>query len=406
MSCRDDATVLVGTDGNCGWWDNREVCTIFWPLSYAVVSGECVDMATLRIEVAMSCHGQSACLHACVSHAGDGAGRSYAPGGRTFSACRRRSESDVTRTSSCPISRWYERQTEAEPPTTLEADSVEELTAAVCDTCEDDIAREMGYQWMQWLIQWSCDVVVPFYLSLLAMSSASLLRLLFFGLHLRGGQHNVDPLLRGARGMCKGASFAFLFTAWLLPVVHGAPGCGLRQGGSGLTGENLVDTALEAWYADIAADRMRTLEHNSAVAEPPVFACDPPPFVEIPEEGAAQRVAIRIMVFQQIDYYILRRASNRRLPQPERLAKRSKASQPAPAVWDKWPILRPYDLMKEFASSGLESELCLDAINHFSECFIFLGKVCVGRLVIHTAPETLLQVWPGGLATVLVAGIL
>ena len=103
---------------------------------------------------------------------------------------------------------------------------------------------------------------------------------------------------------------------------------------------------------------------------------------------------------------ILRRASNRRLPQPKRLAKRSKASQPAPAVWDKWPILRPYDLMKEFASSGLESELCLDAINHFSECFIFLGKVWVGRLVIHTAPETLLQVWPGGLATVLVAGIL
>ena len=159
---------------------------------------------------------------------------------------------------------------------------------------------DLGLQVLYWLR----DLLLPFCLSFVAMAGAALARLLLFGLRLRGGCYNADPLLRGARCVCRGASFAFLITAWMLPVADGVRHVRISTCGNGLTGLNLVDQDLEARFTDEAASRMWTVEHNSATAAPPVFETDAPAFVNIAEEDNVRQVAIRILVLQQVDHYV------------------------------------------------------------------------------------------------------
>ena len=130
-------------------------------------------------------------------------------------------------------------------------------------------------------------------------------RLLLFGVKLRGGERNVDPLLRVARFSLKGAPFAFLLTAWLLPCALAAPH-ELRNHGSGPLGPDLVDELLEAQFAEVAYGRQLLLEHTSALAEVPDFHCLPPDPGGAPDQDPPpeQVVAIRAMAFQQMDHYL------------------------------------------------------------------------------------------------------
>ena len=66
---------------------------------------------------------------------------------------------------------------------------------------------------------------------------------------------------------------------------------------------------------------------------------------------------------------ILKRAASKKVTKPTKLAKKSKNSDPVPLIYEKWPLLRPYDLMQSFASAGLESELYLHLLQHLSKCF-------------------------------------
>ena len=142
-------------------------------------------------------------------------------------------------------------------------------------------------------------------LSFGAMMMGAAFRLLLFGTGLKGGKRNVDPILRTARGVCRGASFAFLVTAWLMPLGAAMP---IHEGGqsraSGIS-ENLVDLELEAQMAAMADDRCRWVEHNAATADPPSFNHAPP---EPGENGGgdtegAFEAAVRVLLFQQIDHY-------------------------------------------------------------------------------------------------------
>ena len=56
--------------------------------------------------------------------------------------------------------------------------------------------------------------------------------------------------------------------------------------------------------AALSDERSRLVEHVSELAPDPIFHIEPPEFDEIEEEPEEQRVAIRILVFQQIDYYV------------------------------------------------------------------------------------------------------
>ena len=152
------------------------------------------------------------------------------------------------------------------------------------------------------------SLVIPFCHSFAAITLGSLTRLLFFGCSLRGGQRNFDPLLRSARTLCRGASFAFLITAYLMPVVHGAPT------GSGTAHDalsaNLVDPILEEYFAHLADERTRCVEHNAAMTASPDFERPPPEPGEqdfVPDVNEVVReccVALRIMMFQRSDYFI------------------------------------------------------------------------------------------------------
>ena len=56
---------------------------------------------------------------------------------------------------------------------------------------------------------------------------------------------------------------------------------------------------------------------------------------------------------------VLRRASCKKFAKPKKKpAKKSRNAEPIPLVWEKWPVLRPFDLMKCFAEAGLRRELC------------------------------------------------
>ena len=56
---------------------------------------------------------------------------------------------------------------------------------------------------------------------------------------------------------------------------------------------------------------------------------------------------------------ILRRASCKNIARPKKkIAKKSKSAEPIPVLWEKWPVLRPFDLMRCYKEAGLESELC------------------------------------------------
>ena len=57
---------------------------------------------------------------------------------------------------------------------------------------------------------------------------------------------------------------------------------------------------------------------------------------------------------------VLRRAAScKRIAKPKKkIGKKSKSAEPIPHVWEKWPVLRPFDLMKCYAEAGLQSELC------------------------------------------------
>ena len=154
-----------------------------------------------------------------------------------------------------------------------------------------------------WLLVWIGEALLPFWLSFLAMTGAALLRLLLFGAPLRGGSYNADPLLRAARGTCRGASFAFLFTACLMPAAYGIP----MRTGSGTCrpplSPNFVDPVMEAQFAFQAEERGRVLEHNFAIAEIPQYEHRPPDPLDV-NDVAEARVAIRIMLMQQVDYYV------------------------------------------------------------------------------------------------------
>ena len=152
-------------------------------------------------------------------------------------------------------------------------------------------------------LTWLQSIFVPACLSYIAIMTAALLRLLCHGLQLRGGACNFDPLIRGTRGVLRGASFAFLITAWMLPIVACMPNGELGAGRIRVTGGNLVDAALEAQMAQFADASSRTVYHNAEMTPDPTFHIHPPDFLEI-EEAAEQRIAIRILVFQQTDYYV------------------------------------------------------------------------------------------------------
>ena len=142
-------------------------------------------------------------------------------------------------------------------------------------------------------------------LSFGATTLGAMLRLLLFGTGLKGGPRNFDPILRMARHCCRGASFAFLFTAWLLPMGAAMPaGAAANLQQMRLSG-NLVDTVLEAQMAAFPDDRGRLVEHNFATVDPPNYCHAPPE----PGGGAglgaeeAFEAAIRVMIFQQVDFY-------------------------------------------------------------------------------------------------------
>ena len=179
----------------------------------------------------------------------------------------------------------------------------DDMARVQCDACVNAFANEEagGAAALSWL--WM--VLRSAWLSFFAMTLAAMARPLLFGAKLRGGEKNVDPILRVARSSLKGASFAFLFTAWLLPCALAAP-LELQNTRRGLLGPNLVDELLEAHFAEVASGRQLLLEHTSALAEVPDFFSLPPepggaPDTDPPPE---QVVAIRVMAFQQMDHYV------------------------------------------------------------------------------------------------------
>ena len=73
----------------------------------------------------------------------------------------------------------------------------------------------------RWLV-WLDEHASGFLLSFLALVTAALMRLLFFGTPLRGGDFNVDPAIRCGRGCLRGASFALLvFGCMASPALAG-----------------------------------------------------------------------------------------------------------------------------------------------------------------------------------------
>ena len=144
-----------------------------------------------------------------------------------------------------------------------------------------------------------------FCLSFFAMTLGALLRLLLFGVCLKGGARNADPLLRTSRSLCRGCNFAFLVEAWLLPVCSaGPPGTHL--------GPNLVDEVLEnqlASFSDYQRFRVESCGHHSVTGSPrraPLLP-DPVDVVNVDdafEEPDEQRIAIRVLTYQQEDHYM------------------------------------------------------------------------------------------------------
>ena len=180
------------------------------------------------------------------------------------------------------------------------------------DALVDTSQKETG--WLLQLFIGLQNLVIPFCRSFAAMILGALLRLLFYGMCLRGGQRNFDPMLRTARGVCRGASFAFLVTAFMLPV-----GMGVRTGltDGGLPGcPNLVDPVLEAQFVALSDESARRVEHNAAIAPVPEYERAPPGpggdgGVMAQDEVVREcRVAIRILMFQQMDKYATMWVSN------------------------------------------------------------------------------------------------
>ena len=143
-----------------------------------------------------------------------------------------------------------------------------------------------------------------FCLSFFAMTCGALIRLLCYSIGLKGGQRNYDPVLRAARGITRGVSFAFLITAWMIPVSKAA-----HQGSEGNflrpVSQDLAHAGLEAQLAMHGDRRHEGLEHN-------FVRPDVPQLQQIPPEPGGQeddefvddfQVAIRILLYQQLDHY-------------------------------------------------------------------------------------------------------
>ena len=194
-----------------------------------------------------------------------------------------------------------------------------QILLAACTFCvtgnvQTSGAQEGDYSRIQLLVEglesiW--QLLRPACISFGAMMLASTLRLLFFGVKLKGGDRNFDPAIRAARFVCRGASFAFLITAWQLSgagAVNVVPSVAARDGVT----FNLVDTVLEEQMASMADERTRRVEHNSTMADPPNFTRPPP------EPGEAQPMevptemltAIKVLTFQRADQYIAMWVSN------------------------------------------------------------------------------------------------
>ena len=157
--------------------------------------------------------------------------------------------------------------------------------------------------WMAWLYQ----LAHGFSLSFGALILAALVRLLFYGLRLRGGPRNFDPWIRGGRGLTHGASFTLLVFAVVARPCAAMPFEG--------PGQQVTDSGLTAMGSTVLLELPHPL-HRSApgslversigedaganlLADAPIFA---PLQVAGPDE--LKQIAVRVLMYGRVDKYI------------------------------------------------------------------------------------------------------
>ena len=171
-----------------------------------------------------------------------------------------------------------------------------------------DIADEVHFKDAEddSLLDWIAVHLHGLFRSLCALVLAALLRLLLFGLALRGGQRNVDPLIRGGRALTKGASFGLLIFAIVAQPCSAGPASGSASPDHGAAAFRRL-TRL-----DLAHQLQRGAAQHGAWVEcvgeaiPPLFEVARPEVVpDLPEEEDPwRRIAVRVFMLGKVDKYI------------------------------------------------------------------------------------------------------
>ena len=122
-------------------------------------------------------------------------------------------------------------------------------------------------------------------LSVMAILQASLWRLLLFGCPLRGGERNVDPLIRAGRHVVRGAPLRF----WLLFLVFHVVPCAVAA--RRRTASNVEEAPIDGSDQRILEVEQRirdALHHRDAVADaligPRVYPPPARPAADVPED--------------------------------------------------------------------------------------------------------------------------
>ena len=147
-------------------------------------------------------------------------------------------------------------------------------------------------------------------LSWFALLTASLLRLLLFGLRLKGGESNADCCIRGGRSLLRGANFSLLVFATLLCSTSAMPAFSAdapieQEHLDFLNRLRIFDR--DAQLVVSAHPVARMVEHSVGEAELPQFERGPPsPDVmtdDVGDEEAWKRMAVRVFSYGKADFF-------------------------------------------------------------------------------------------------------
>ena len=157
---------------------------------------------------------------------------------------------------------------------------------------------------------WLAIYTRGFFLSFLAMVLAAQIRLLLFGLRLKGGAYNADPILRSCRATTRGAHFCFLLFAVVARPCAGIPNQWPSQPVTAEAATALRRITLFHLDQQLEQDHSQCplwVERSIGEVAPPVLeqnVLDVLPEPPDDEEVPWRRMAVRVFMFDKVDKYI------------------------------------------------------------------------------------------------------